>query len=459
MLLSKKKILATEVVALLRLAMPVSLSQLLMVGMTATDTIVAGNAGAVELAGMSLGANVWNIVLLFFMGIGMATQPLIAKKYGSGDNQKVREQLIQSIWMCLLLGLFAVLVTLFISIMISELNFEPALSEIASDYLFISMLGTLPLTLIPAFRGTLEGVGETQLVLFVSVIGFLINIPLDIAFVNGLGWIPPLGGSGCALATGIVSWGMLFSYCFLLRFNRKLKKLSLLRSIKSPDIVLIKKTFEFGLPIGLSICLELSMFSAVVVFISYLGIVQASAHAIAMTIASMSFVLYLGLGQGVTIRASQFLGAHQGGLANRAALVGLFSNIAISLIVCVVFVLGGSYLVGLFTSDRSVSTIAVTLLYYAAMFQVADCLQVTIISILRAYGDTSSPLFAQCFVYLLCAIPAGGIIIHTEAFEALKNPEALWSVIIVSLVTVSIILIPKLLSVFGKEDTLSSTQA
>ena len=93
-----------EVGALIKLALPVSLAQLSLVGMTATDVLIAGNASTLDLAGMNLGANTWNMVALFFMGVGFATQPLVANYFGAGDDAAVKNQMQQSIWLCLAMG-------------------------------------------------------------------------------------------------------------------------------------------------------------------------------------------------------------------------------------------------------------------------------------------------------------------------------------------------------------------
>jgi len=97
----------TEVKSLIKLAAPVSLAQMSLVGMSATDVLIAGQAGTIELAGMNLGVNTWNMVIMFFMGVGFATQPLVAKQFGANNDVGIKHQLHQSIWMCFALGLIA----------------------------------------------------------------------------------------------------------------------------------------------------------------------------------------------------------------------------------------------------------------------------------------------------------------------------------------------------------------
>jgi len=300
---------SSEITSLVKLAAPVSLAQLCLVGMSATDVLIAGHAGTVELAGMNLGANTWNMVILFFMGVGFATQPLVAKEFGAHNDAGIKHQLHQSIWMCFSLGIIAMLVVWLCVWALAFAPFELEMLRIATDYLFAISLCAIPMTLIPALRGTLEGMSLTRVVFFVNFAAFLLNIPLDYIFVNGLYGFPRLGGVGCAWATVFLMWSVAAINALILHRHSELKTKNLFTGFESPYRETIRKTMRLGLPIGVSIIIELSMFAGAGMLIATFGVVQASAHAVAITVASMSFMLYMGLGQGVTIRASQLLGA------------------------------------------------------------------------------------------------------------------------------------------------------
>jgi len=133
----------TEIKALTKLAVPVSLAQLAIMGMSATDVIIAGQAGTTELAGMNLGANIWNLVSLFFMGISFATQPLIAKQFGAKSDSGVKHQLHQSVWMCLCLGLLAMLSVLFVSWAIQFVDYDQSMLDVANPSYFLHKLSRL----------------------------------------------------------------------------------------------------------------------------------------------------------------------------------------------------------------------------------------------------------------------------------------------------------------------------
>jgi len=416
-----------ELKSLIKLATPVSLAQLSLVGMSATDVLIAGRASTLDLAGMNLGVNIWNMIILFFMGIGFATQPLVAKRFGAKDDAGVKHQLHQSIWLCFGLGLIAMLVVWAAAWGFTFIDFEPALSEIARDFLFAISLCAIPMTLMPAARGTLEGMSLTRVVFLVNFAAFLINIPLDYVLVNGAFGFPRFGGVGCAWATVILMWFAFIINLVVLKKHGKLKHRALFTDFQSPNFETIRQTFKLGLPIGMSI------------------VIEAGAHAVAIVVASLSFMLYTGLGQGVTIRASQFLGAEQPDQAWYTVKVGTAFNLAISVVICVAFILFTEPLIRLFTSDPEVIEVAVVLLYFGAAFQIADCLQVAMICALRAYHDTSSPPKYQFLAFWIFGLPIGVGLSFYQWWPSLAGAKGMWFAMVVSLSIVGILLFWRLM--------------
>ena len=434
----------SELKSLIKLATPVSLAQLSLVGMSATDVLIAGRASTIDLAGMNLGVNIWNMIILFFMGIGFATQPLVAKRFGAKDDNGVKHQLHQSIWMCLALGVIATLVVLAAAWGFKFLVFEAAMLSIARDFLFAISLCAIPMVLMPAVRGTLEGMSLTRVVFLVNFAAFLINIPLDYVLVNGLYGFPKLGGVGCAWATVILMWGAFLISLWVLKSHSQLRRKALLSNFEKPDTQTIMATLKLGVPIGLSIVIELAMFSGAGIMIAKFGVIEAGAHAVAIVVASLSFMLYTGLGQGVTIRASQLLGA---GLPNQAwasVKIGSLFNLAISVVICLAFVVFNESLIRLFTSDPEVIKVAVVLLYFGAAFQIADCLQVAMVCALRAYHDTSSPPKYQFVAFWIFGLPIGVGLSFYGWWPGLEGAKGMWFAMVVSLSIVGLLLLRRL---------------
>ncbi len=434
----------SEIKSLIKLAAPVSLAQLSLVGMSATDVLIAGHAGTVELAGMNLGVNTWNMVIMFFMGIGFATQPLVAKQFGASNDVGVKHQLHQSIWLCSALGLIAMLVVWLCALALKTGPFEAQMLSIAVEFLFVISLCAIPMTLIPAVRGTLEGMSLTRVVFLVNFAAFLLNIPLDYILVNGLYGLPRMGGVGCAWATVFLMWAVFFINTLILKLHRQLKSKHLFAAFEKPDFSAISRTLKMGFPIGVSIVIELSMFAGAGMLIAAFGVVQASAHAVAITVASMSFMLYMGLGQGVTIRASQFLGAGEPEKAWYTVKAGTAFNVMVAAVICVVFIVFTEPLIRLFSSDPLVVPLAVILLYFGAAFQLADSLQVAVICALRAYHDTTTPPKYQFVSFLMFGLPIGLGLAFWGWWPGLEGAKGMWFAMVVSLSMVGFMLLWRL---------------
>jgi len=448
-----------ELKSLIKLATPVSLAQLSLVGMSATDVLIAGRASTLDLAGMNLGVNTWNMIILFFMGIGFSTQPLVAKRFGANDDVGVKHQLHQSIWMCFALGVIAMLVVWAAAWAIKFIDFDVDMLEIARDFLFAISLCAIPMTLMPAMRGTLEGMSLTRVVFLVNFAAFLVNIPLDYVLVNGLYGLPKLGGVGCAWATVILMWCAFLINVWVLNSHTKLKQKSLFSDFEKPNSQSIKATFKLGLPIGMSIVIELAMFAGAGIMIAKFGVIEAGAHAVAIIVASLSFMLYTGLGQGVTIRASQLLGAELPEQAWNTIKIGTLFNLAISVVFCVAYIVFTEPLIRLFTSDPEVIELAVVLLYFGAAFQIADCLQVAMVCALRAYHDTSSPPKYQFLAFWVFGLPIGIGLSFYGWWPGLEGAKGMWFAMVVSLSLVGLLLFRRLVQYMREFNDNASVRA
>ena len=433
-----------EVSALIKLALPVSLAQLAIMGMAATDVVIAGRVSTTDLAGMTLGANTWNLISLFFMGISFATQPLIAKQFGAGNGSGLKKQFHQSIWMCLGLGAIAMFVVWLVAFLMRFSSYETGMLEVARNYLFVISLSALPIVMIGALRGTLEGMSLTKAVFYINLAAFLINIPLDYVLVNGLFGVPKLGGVGCALATTILVWAM-FGVCIsVLKYHQRLLSLELFKGFQGPNKSEIYKTVQLGLPIGVSIVIEMSLFAGSGIFIAKFGELEAGAHAVAITVASMSYMFYMGIGQGVTIRAAQLMGAGQRPEAWYVIKAGSYLNLILSILVCALFIFFTEPLVRLFSSDEKVIPLAVILLYYGAAFQIVDSLQVAAIFGLRAYQDTVSPPKYQFLAFWVFGLPLGVYLSFFNTNLGFTGAKGMWFAMIVSLFVVGVLLLRRL---------------
>ena len=439
--------LSAEIHSLSRLALPVALSQLAIMGMGITDVLLAGHAGTDELAGLSLGANIWCVTILFFFGIGLITQALVGRYYGAKNIKALRQQVHQSLWLTLACGLLGVLCILIAAEVLLISGFEPVMAGRAHDYLHAIAWGAVPMTMLAALRGSLEAMNLTQSVFWINFLIFLINIPLDYALVYGAWGMPKLGAEGCAWATAILLWAGFFASAAMLQWHTKIRHLQVFKDFSAPDMTVILSTLKLGFPIGLSVLIEMSMFAGAGMMIAYFGPVAAAANSIAISIASASFMIYLGFSAGVTIRASQQLGAKRYDGARYSVKVGTSFNVLLALLLSFVFWIFREPLVSLYSDDAEVVYLAAQLLLLGAAFQVVDCLQAATIAALRAYHDTISAPKIQMIAYWLIGLPIAIVLGFYSDLPGISGPHGFWIAMLVSLSISGLWLLRRLLKV------------
>jgi MATE family multidrug resistance protein len=204
-----------------------------------------------------------------------------------------------------------------------------------------------------------------------------------------------------------------------------------------------------GLPIGFSILIEMSMFSGAGMLIATYGPIAAGAHSIAISVASASFMIYLGLAQGVTIRASQKLGALKYDEARYSVKVGISFNMLLALFISIAFFAFREPLANLYSSDDAVVSLAIKFMLFGALFQIVDCLQAAAIAALRAYHETASPPRYQIFAYWIVGLPLGIALGFYLDVPLISGPQGFWFAMVVSLLIAGLLMVRKLMLVLN----------
>lgn len=433
-----------EIKALWHLAMPVTLSQLALMGIWITDVVFAGRSGTDQLAGVTLGANVWNLVAYFFFAVGLSAQILVGRYFGAKQPEAIRKQIQQSLWAAMFCGFIAMLLIAIGVWLLGLIPFDPEVQYIGRGYLAVMVLAAMPMALMPVLRTSIEAMNQTRGVMVINVSAFLLNIPLDYALVFGRWGFPALGGIGCAMASVVMYWCVIFAFYFMLRSHPANRHLEVFRQFPRPDREHIVRTLRLGFPIGLSVLIELAFFAGAGVLITLFGAVAASAHSVAISTASLAFMVYMGLGQGVTIRASQALGAGRPDAARFSTRTGLYLTFSLASLISLVLIVFRYQIPGLFSSDAAVVELAAVLLLWAAIFQLADAAQICAVSGLRAYKDTDSAPRYQFAAFWIVAFPLAISLAYYSAWPSLAGPAGYWVAMVVGLVIAAFLLIRRL---------------
>jgi multidrug resistance protein, MATE family len=431
--------LFANITRLLRLALPVTIGQLAIVGMSITDIIIAGKFSTNDLAGVALGSAIFNLSIMLTVGIVLGNGPIIAQFFGAGDRYSVRDQCQNCLRLCGPLGLFSAGLVGGGIIAIPLIETAPAVALATNTYLW-PMVGTafvLPFML--AFRTTFESMGQARPAMIFNALGFLINIPLDYALVFGYWGLPELGGAGCGWASLVVSLFIVIGEFLYARRATALAGYGLLRPSLPVNWRRIKETLRVGVPIGFAILAEGGFFLIIPLFIAHLGAVIVAGHSIAISFDWAMFMIPLGISQAISVLSAHEIGRGRGDMARKICYAGLGLTVVIALFQASLVVIFRHNIAAFFSPDPQVKQVAALLLVYAAAFRVFDAINVAGNGALRGYKDTRITVILALTGYWLIGFPLSYSLALTEFWGPPLGVEGFWTGMVAALIITSIL--------------------
>ncbi|MGO1233145.1 MAG: MATE family efflux transporter [Marinobacter sp.] len=430
----------TEWKTLSLLGGPILIAQLAQMANGAIDTVMAGHASAEDLAAVGIGSSLWMPLFLFFMGLLGALQPIISGYNGARTYEKIMPATWQGIYIAA--GGTVVMALLLTNVhpILAILQLEPRTAGITQGYLDAFAWGIPALLLINALRGLTDGLGHTRVIMGFSVLSTLINLPLNYIFIYGKFGLPAMGGVGCGWATTLSNGVAAIAMVVYLNRSPVYRKFHLLADWAKPSWQGIRYILRIGVPIGFTIFVEASMFAVIALFLAPLGPVVVAGHQIALNVVSLVFMVPLSLGMALTLRVSFLVGARAPDTARLLSRSSLILASAIALTFATLLFVFSSQIARLYTGDADVQAVTMRLLAFAALFQIADVLQVTCISALRGYKDTGIPLFIMLFSFWGVGLPLGYILTFTDWLMPSLGAAGFWVGLTAGLTSASLLL-------------------
>ncbi len=423
-----------ELVAVLRLATPVILVQVGMVLMGAVDTMMLGRVSEVDLAAGAIG-NAFSIAVIWsFIGILLAIDPMAAQAFGAGDHRQISRVLCRGVGMAVLLAAPATLIVLELDRLLLLTDQPQAIVSPASAYLRGIAPGVIAFLLFMCLRQTLQAMSIVRPALIAIGVANVFNVIANWALIFGHLGFPALGVRGSAYATSGSRWVMLivvaaFGWRHLRRYVGGWRW-SWLRPAALGSFLSV------GVPIAIQVSLEVTVFSYAAVLIGRLGEAELSGHQVAISLASISFMVPLGFAGAATTRVGNAIGRRDPAGARRSALVCLGLGAGVMIAFGLVFFSLPQLLARLFSDVPGVIISAAALIPIAGLFQVADGLQVAAAGVLRGAGDTRFPAAVALVGYWVVGMPAGAWL----TFNRGLGPSGVWWGLTFGLVFVAIFL-------------------
>ena len=419
---------------MLRLAAPVIVVQVGMVAMGAVDTMMLGRVSETELAAGSIGNALSIAVIWSFIGILLAIDPMAAQAFGAGDHRQIGRVLCRGVALAVLLSIPATLIVVNMDQVLALTKQPEAIFEPATAYLHGIGPGVIAFLLFMSLRQTLQAMSIVVPALISIVVANGFNALANWVLIFGNLGFPALGVRGSAYATSGSRWVMLivlalFGWRYLRPYMRGWRWVWLRPSALRPFLVV-------GVPIAVQVSLEVWVFSFAAVLIGRLGEAELSGHQVAISLASLSFMVPLGFAGAATTRVGNAIGRRDPVGARRSALVCLSLGAGVMTVFGLVFFSFPHFLARLFSDVPTVIGAAAVLIPIAGLFQVADGAQVAAAGVLRGAADTRFPAAVALVGYWVVGMPVGAWL----TFQRGLGPSGLWWGLTIGLVFVAVFL-------------------
>lgn len=429
-----------ELKQLFNLMLPILITQFAAAGFGLIDTIMAGHMSPEDLAAIAVGVGLWIPVMLLFSGIMIATTPLVAEANGARTPENIPSIVRQSLWVALLLGIIGMLVLQIIPLLLPLVGVPESLLPKASLFLHSIAFGMPAFTMYSTLRGYSEALGYPRPVTVISLVALVVQIPLNFIFMYGIGPIPHLGSAGCGFATALLQWIMFITISIYILKAKRYQATQPLNIFEKIDRVLIKRILKLGLPIGLAIFFEVSIFSTGAIVLSPLGEVTVAAHQIALSITSQLFMIPMSLALALTIRTGTYFGEKNWYAMRKVQKVGLMTSTLFACITMLLLLILRPQIVSVYTSDYDVSQAAIYLILFAIGYQLMDAWQVSAAGCLRGMQDTKGPMWITMLAYWIIAFPVG---IYLARYTDM-GAAGVWTGLIIGLTIACVLLLTRL---------------
>lgn len=397
---------------MLALSWPLVLTNVAQNAMTATDVMMMGHLGPDALAAGALGSNLYMAVLIFGIGVMAAVSPMISIELGRNRHavRELRRTVRQGFWAAVTLVGPMWLFLWQAEAILRAMGQDAALAKAAASYVRTLQWGLLPFFLFLVLRGFVASLQRPFAAFVVVLIAVGFNALANWCLMFGRLGFPALGLPGSGLATALSSALMMLGLGLVVSCDRRFRRYRLFGRFWVADWPRFRAFWRMGLPIGTTLAFEVVIFNGAAFLMGLIGPASLAAHAIAIQIASLTFMVPMGIGQAATVRVGRAFGAGDKDGIARAGATALVLGIGFMALTALVMLFAPQWLVGPFLDVEKpgaaeVAALAASFLLYAAIFQIADGAQVVGSCLLRGLGDTRVPMLFAGLGYWAIGLP------------------------------------------------------
>ncbi|WP_144509718.1 MATE family efflux transporter [Bacillus sp. FJAT-22090] len=403
---------------MIKIVVPILITQVALYLMTFFDILMTSKYSIDHLAGVSIGSSIWVPIYTGLTGILIGITPIVAQLVGAKKKEDVRTFVQQGFYIAILLALLVFIgIFVFIDPVLNLIPLEDSVRLVAKKYLYVMSIGLIPLFLYSVLRSLIDALGRTRVSMVITLLSAPINIALNYIFIYGKFGFPALGGVGAGLGSAITYWVILIIAVGIVYKNKSFADLAIFNFWKKPSFSKMGSLTKIGVPIGLSIFAETTIFSAVTILMSVYSTQVISAHQIAMNFTSLLYMVPLSIAMGATILVGHEVGAKRYKDARTYSWLSVGTAVFFSFISASILLLFRHSIASLYTDDSHVITLTVQFFFFAALFQLSDAIQAPVQGALRGYKDVTITFIMAIISYWIIGLPTGYLLATYTSFE------------------------------------------
>jgi MATE family multidrug resistance protein len=407
-----------------RLAFPIILGEVAQMMLGIIDTAMVGAVNYKQLAAAALVMSVINIPYVFGIGITISVSQMVSMAHGRRDGKLVSHYLYNGFWLCAFSAVAISLVIEFSKNIVFHLDQDPEVAQLALPYLQIMGWSVIPMILFLALKQFTDGLEFTKTAMMLSLAALPMNAFLNWLFIYGNLGFPRMELMGAGWATLITRIFIFIVLGIIILKHKTFKRYIVVRSLVwKLRWKTLKDLLHIGIPSSFQISMEAGAFAVSGILIGTLGAVEQAAHQIALSCASLTFMVSMGLSQAGSIRTSNSFGRNDKTLISVIGKSTLYMALVYGTFCAITFILLRRQLPLIFNDNAEVVPMASYLLLFAALFQISDSTQAVSAGLLRGIKDVKVPTVFIAIAYWVVGIPVGCLL----AFYFKMGAAGIWT--------------------------------
>ena len=439
----------SEASSFIKLAVPMFLTQLALQLIQVNSVVQSGNYSTDVQAGIMLAGNLWFPVMVGIGGVLFFVTPMVAQLYGARNIKDIGPLARQAIWLSLPIVLFGMFLLSQAATILTIAKVDPSIIEYSEEYLSYFIFALPAILLSQPLRSLCEGITKPLPITLLNILMLLIAIVGNYTFIYGNFGFPEMGAKGAGLSAVIGTWTTFILLIIYLKYKSAFGT-ELFSRFDFPNFHKLKEILVGGIPVGFGNFIELSMFSGAGIILGRFGSEVIAANGIALTLGGLFFMVPLSIGDAAAVRVGNNIGAKNMKGAKYSSYFSLRLATICALFMSLVIVINAEFLASLLNDNPKVVSLAVTLLFFAAFFQVADGLAMASIGSMRGYKDTFGPMKIMAISYWGVGLPLGIILAITDIITDQMGAVGMWTGMATGLLVAAVLMVRRVRKVSTK---------